>query len=573
MTSVLACSTLAVTLVAAAAGQKPLGIGVENSLTKVFRHEPFSGNVSDTLRLHLARNEYEARQLVLIAGDRRVENVRLQCSHLVHEDGVHKIDRSHVSLRFVGYTAPTAIRSREVLENRKLKPAEPKPYPDPLLLERTMTIEPNRVQPVWVTVFAPRDATAGQYRATIRISSNGRQIAAATLVVRVWDFTLPESPPPYVWYYNDFASFARNWLGVTPDDWDRYKTAFRHYVREIVKHGGSIAPPLDYTAGRRFEEIIQIMTEEGCRYWWVTWFWRGDAYVNRCLEEQRQIARQVYDYMEAHGWLEASFFVTWDEPDLRPQLNKNRAKWERHIRVLKETGFPRIQVDITWRCQDATTLMEPYPTVWNPQFSYFEQDYYYDFLQKQRREGDIIGFYLTGSGKGTEPRHYITYPLTDMRRLYYYMWQHGLTLVEFWALDVTWRKTGSDPFSMVTGGGYGGGTSALIYPNPQREVTRPLLSSIRFEAIRDGIEDYRYLRLLARLVEKARKEGKTELAKAGSKLLQEIAAKFGSHLRDYHLSNPADYLEARTVLAETILMLKSRRPGVVLPANKPDRTE
>ncbi len=550
---------------AAAAGQPSLTVGVQDGLTKVFRDEPFHGSVGGPLRLKLARNEYEAGQLVLIAGDRRIEDVRVECSDLVHRDGVHKIDRRHVRLNFVGHTAPTTIRSKEILKNRGLKPREPRPYPDPLLECPAIAIEPNTAQPVWVTVFAPPDAAAGNYTATVTIRSGSRVLATAKLEVEVWDFALPEAEPLYVWYYNDFNSFARNWLDVTPDDWDRYKTAFRHYVREIVRHRGSITPPLGYTAGRRFDEIMQIMTEEGCRYWWITWFWGGDAYVNRPEAEQRRIAKRVYDYMKARGWLQATFFVTQDEPDLRPHLKENRAKWERHIRVLKETGFPRIQVDMTWRCAQATDMMEPYPTVWNPQFSYFEKQYYYDFLQEQRRGGDIIGFYLTGSGRGTEPRHYITYPLTDMHRLFYYMWRHRLTLVEFWALDITWRKTGGEPFAMITGGGYGGGTSALIYPNPRKDLTHPFLSSVRFEAIRDGIEDYCYLWLLDRLATELKGQGKEEQADKARGILRTTAAKFGTRLCDYRLSEPAEYLRARTELAEMIVNARRSVPDQQTP--------
>ncbi|MBI4662795.1 MAG: DUF4091 domain-containing protein [Verrucomicrobia bacterium] len=271
--------------------------------------------------------------------------------------------------------------------------------------------------------------------------------------------------------------------------------------------------------------------------------------------------------MKQKGLLDSTFFVTWDEPDLRPEFEQNRAKWEQQIRVLKENGFPKRQVEMTWRCQSATAFMEPYPTVWCPQYSYFER-LYSDFLQQRRQAGDIIGFYLTGSGNGQEPRHYLPFSLTEMRRLNYYLWQHGLTLCEFWALDITWRKTGPDPFSMVVGGAYGGGTDALIYPNPMKDLTRPFLSSLRLEAIRDGIEDYCYLWVLDRLVARTKTQGAAELADSGAKVLSDLSIKFGKNLRDYHLSNAADYAEARRLLAETIIKLKGNGPEVPLPRKK-----
>jgi len=411
----------------------------------------------------------------------------------------------------------------------------------------------------------PVQTPSGKYSGVIAVKAGDTTLAKVQLKVHVWDFSLPESFPVYVWYYNDFNAFANNWLEVSPSKWEAYKTAFRHYAREIARHRGSIGLPLRYD-DPGFEEIMEIMIEEGLEFWWVTWFW-GSNYVDADLESQKRMARQVYDYMKDKRLLDSTFFVTWDEPDLRPDQEQNRAKWKQHIGVLKDTGFPKRQVEMIWRCQSATSLMEPYPTVWCPQYSYFDR-LYYDFLQKRRKEGDIVGFYLTGSGNGQEPRHYIPFSLTEVRRLYYYLWYHGLTLCEFWALDITWRKKGADPFSMIVGGAYGGGTDALIYPNSKKDATKPFLSSLRLEAIRDGIEDYCYLWILDKLVARAREQGANDLAETGAKALTDLSGKFGNNLRDYQLTNPADYQNARTTLAETIVRLKGNGPDVSLLRKK-----
>jgi hypothetical protein len=542
-----------------------LRIGVENSLAKVFCDEPFTGRTSDTLELSAARNEYEAGQVVFVTGANGLEQVRLEFSDLVHENQQGTIPRENCRYNFVAYTGPTCITSKEVLASRKMIETQPKRYPDPLLVDEERALKPNSVQPVWVTVYVPAQTPAGNYSGAIAIKAGDKVISKLNLKIHVWDFTLPESSPLYVWYYNDFNAFANNWLEVSPSKWEAYKTAFRHYAREIARHKGSIGLPLKYDAPG-FDEIMQIMVEEGLEYWWVTWFW-GSNYLDADLETQTRMAQQVYDSMKARHLLDSTFFVTWDEPDLRPEMEQNRAKWKQHSSVLKDMGFPKRQVEMTWRCQSATSFMEPYPTVWCPQYSYYDR-LYYDFLQKRRQAGDIVGFYLTGSGNGQEPRHYIPFPLTEMRRLAYYLWHHGLTLCEFWALDVTWRKKGPDPFSMVVGGSYGGGTDALIYPNANKELTQPFLSSLRLEAIRDGIEDYCYLWVLDKLVARARDQGANAQADTGAKVLAELSEKFGKNLRDYHLTNPADYLEARRMLAETIVKLKGNGPEASLPRKK-----
>ena len=544
---------------------KDLSVGVENSLTKVFADEPFTGRISDALELSAAKNEYEAGQVVLVTGINGIEKVSLEFSDLVHESQQAKIPRDNCRFNFVAYTAPTRITTKDVLANRKMTEDQSKRYPDPLLVDETYALKPNSVQPVWVTVYVPAQAATGDYSGEIAIKAGETPLAKVRLKLHIWDFALPESTPLYVWYYNDFNSFANNWLEVNPSKWDAYKAAFRYYVREIARHRGSIGLPLRYDAPG-FDEIMQIMVEEGLEFWWVTWLW-GKDYVDADLETQKRMAKQVYDAMKQKGLLDSTFFVTWDEPDLRPEMEQNRAKWKQHISVLKDLDFPKRQVEMTWRCQTATALMEPYPTVWCPQYSYFDR-LYYDFLQRRHQAGDIIGFYLTGSGNGQEPRHYLPFSLTEMRRLYYYLWRHGLTLCEFWAMDITWRKKGADPFSMVVGSGYGGETDALIYPNLKKDLTKPFLSSLRLEAIRDGIEDYCYLWVLDKLIARARAQGANDLAETGAEVLADLSGKFGKNLRDYHLTNPADYIEARRVLAETIVKLKGTGPDVSLPRRK-----
>ena len=159
---------------------------------------------------------------------------------MIHENGKGTIPRDNCQYNFVGYTAPTRISSKDVLANRKLTDSNPKRYPDPLLLDEVCGLKPSGVQPVWVTVYVPAQIPSGEYAGVIAIKAGSTPMAKVHRKVHVWDFTLPESSPVYVWYYNDFNAFAGNWLEVSPSKGEAYKTAFRHYVREIARHRGRL---------------------------------------------------------------------------------------------------------------------------------------------------------------------------------------------------------------------------------------------------------------------------------------------------------------------------------------------
>ena len=61
-----------------------------------------------------------------------------------------------------------------------------------------------------------------------------------------------------------------------------------------------------------------------------------------------------------------------------------------------------------------------------------------------------------------------------------------------------------------------------------------------------------------------------KLAATGARTLADVSGRFGQNLRDYHLTNSADYIDARQRLAETIVKLKGNGPDVTL-SRKPAR--
>ena len=131
----LACLHIAV---AVSNGPSPgplAGIGVADGLTKVFCDEPFTGPRSGLLELALARNEYEACQLVLIAGAQPVERVRLEFSDLAGPGGKPPITAANLRYNFVAYGPPTTITAPHALKARNLQPPALKRWPDVLLAD------------------------------------------------------------------------------------------------------------------------------------------------------------------------------------------------------------------------------------------------------------------------------------------------------------------------------------------------------------------------------------------------------------------------------------------------------
>lgn len=118
-----------------------------------------------------------------------VSNLALSLSDWITSNGV-VIPAAQGQARFVRY----------VLSDEKLGcGANPRTSttllrPDVIDVEGTLSLAANSVRPVWVTLEVPRDAAAGDYLATLRISSGSDASVQKELrlTVRVIDKTLPE---------------------------------------------------------------------------------------------------------------------------------------------------------------------------------------------------------------------------------------------------------------------------------------------------------------------------------------------------------------------------------------------
>jgi hypothetical protein len=118
----------------------------------------------------------------------------------------------------------------------------------------------------------------------------------------------------------------------------------------------------------------------------------------------------------------------------------------------------------------------------------------YDFYQERARRGDEIWFYTCLNPKGEYANRFIELPLIKTRILHWLNFRFDIPGYLHWGFNF-WR--GHDPFVETTsiqlesGTILPGGDAWICYPGNKK-----LLSSIRLEAMRDGIVDYELLRML-----------------------------------------------------------------------------
>ncbi len=129
----------------------------------------------------------------------------------------------------------------------------PGEWPDPLIPERDayfgeprrafpVAVPPGRLQPIWVDVCVPRDATPGRYRGAIRVGDGAEAIAEVPVALEVWPFALPATTTHPITFGLPTRLGTRA-LGK-PDDPELARALAAAALRHRVSpHGLSYDPP------------------------------------------------------------------------------------------------------------------------------------------------------------------------------------------------------------------------------------------------------------------------------------------------------------------------------------------
>jgi hypothetical protein len=172
---------------------------------------PVWDSASKTVSLHAARNEFVAFQLIVESAS-AVSEVDVSFEGLGHKGGA-RIERPYVALFKAWYTQ--VRRPSAGYEATSLGPGW---YPDALMPKRRSSLSPgfptsipdvyNNIpgqtnQAIWVDVFVPYEAEkapAGLYEGRLEVTWKGGR-DAITVKIEVWDFALPQenSLPGDVW--------------------------------------------------------------------------------------------------------------------------------------------------------------------------------------------------------------------------------------------------------------------------------------------------------------------------------------------------------------------------------------
>ena len=635
----------------AADPQAGFGLGVQSSLVKMLRHEPFTGQIEAPLALRSARREYEAAQLVVFAFDDELKQVSLELGDLVSADGKARLDRRHLSWRHVQY----------ILTER---PTYPVPFvglwPDPLVPVESFEVPARGFEAAWITAYVPPGTPAGDYSGTVTVRTGNAGTRTLPLQLHVYGFTLPRtnhlktsfgagmargldsrkwwdnmldhriSPTSLVgapveparWDLSGFDRivFSARLTGGRPETGPSFEVGYarvgaqqygpipltEHWQEFVVPLGQgrehinglglSFPSPVEATVGLRDlravgpEGALELAAdaeqwfggsgsrvsggdEGGIRLsfsaaaggegeWLADWpqtvasvweagnvpakmdFTRFDFEVQRYLrrgltavciglpstayKQDRDaavgqlrrsgtaaLARGWGQHLRQRGWLDLAYTYMADEPEHEFYETLNAMLAEVH------RGDPGINNMMTARGAGAPELT--HVDIWCPEVYSFNPE----GAAAQQKLGKEVWWYVAFSTRHPFPNYWIDYPALDCRVHFWMTWKHKLDGILYWSIN--YRTFDNWKTAMCYPGANGDGH--LTYPAPDGGV----IDSIRWEAIRDGAEDYELLWMLSEAVKMAEDRG------LGSDLVlraRELLAIDDGVVRSYRDYNP-----------------------------------
>ena len=194
-------------------------------LVKVFRDTLLPETArTDGVEMEACLNTYEAA-VVCVSSFDYAGPLRATAGLLVNADGGPSL--TEITTRFVG-CVPSPKNTPGWPDVLRAAPAS---YPDPLLLDPEVALQPRHTQSVWVTVRVPADARPGEYSGSITLATAAAPATVVPLRLRVYRPALPNVPSFQMGFWGG-DTFLANAAAGKPREQKSYDDAYFAYLKD-----------------------------------------------------------------------------------------------------------------------------------------------------------------------------------------------------------------------------------------------------------------------------------------------------------------------------------------------------
>ena len=387
--------------------------------------------------------------------------------------------------------------------------------------------ETVRNRGIWVDVITTPGLPAGDYAGTVRVTQNGREVDILNLKLKVYDFALP-AETHLITYMGVSSEGLAAFHHIAPSSPEakallrkyhaflyanRMEPWFNEALQPQIKESGDNIT-LDFDAGAYDLYMNQWKTKRVI----LESAPRGLIHRARSAEitpETAQLVKsylkQVRNYYDKNGWLNRLVFNSpIDEPNTVEEFEETR-KWAALVHeAAPGVPFLATKTPVVQHAEWGT--LRGFVDNFSIHGNDLNGTEIRDAIREEQAKGGEMSWYISCDQAYPQPNYFIDAPAMDPVMVPWITWRYGMQGILYWDMKY-WSEVKSpwtDPVTYMSGffcsdGGVLNGEGSLLYPGSetrqntgQANVDGPI-SSIRFQLLREGIEDYEYLWMLKSL--------------------------------------------------------------------------
>ena len=484
---------------------QPFDIFAVSDLVRIFEDGYSLPPTSDTIKIFGIRGEIISGQCIVYA-QINLTDLTAEMSLLRNQATGLYMPLESFEWSFVG-SIPLAFNTPNQPLSAVTRKA-PAKYPDYLMSEKQLDIKKGAYQSVWLTISIPETAEAGIYSGIISVmSAEGTQ--SLPVHVTVYPLTLPAERHLNIAEHFETDGFAR-FHGIQQEYSADWFAMLGKYADNMVAHRQNSfklsMDLIDITKSKsgqlvfdfsHFDQVAAVfwntgkmdyletgyLARRGEKGWDDTHFrWRdftvkdtetGEMITMKGKEVIPSLVSAFESHLREKGWLKKTWFHVQDEPALH-----NALSWIEFSSFIHQYAPDLIRIDAI-----ETDYVLNDIEIAIPKLDAFVS--WYDSYMEAKQKGVGVWFYTVGTIQGgLLPNKTIDMPLIQSRSMHWLNYKYDATGYLHWG----WNAWTENPYQ-ETGRHLGDGWQ--VYP-----VRDGVLNSLRWEQMRNGIQDYEYFRML-----------------------------------------------------------------------------
>ncbi len=381
-----------------------------------------------------------------------------------------------------------------------------------------------RNRPIWVDLSIPSSTPAGTYTGTISVTQNGKPVETLNVEVEVYNFSLPDKTH-LITYMNVSKGSLANFYHkeASSKEIDQltqtyYEFLYAHRMEpwfndqlepDVVVNGDKVEVKFD---DARYQYYLNKLNSKRVLL---------DAFPSNLKKQVsdepfskafnqkvKSYLSQVASYFGKHGWKDRLVFNSpIDEPNTKEDYEETR-QWATLVHEAA-SGVPFLATESPVPDNSDWGTLRGHVNNFSMHGNSLNKQQVKQAIVEEQAKGGEMTWYISCDQAYPQPNYFIDAPALDLVMVPWITAGYKMAGILYWATNF-WSETPNpwlDAVTFISGflcsDGYVlNGEGSLFYPGDytkkytsQPNVEGPV-SSIRFELLREGIEDYEYLWML-----------------------------------------------------------------------------